>query len=79
MVKLFRSDREVTSNPCLSVCFIRPEILGIFSYFRHIRIISYVGLESYFLAINLDATSLYNVFNNLIYVFRCKYITILNE
>ena len=62
MAVLFRLDREITSNPCLSVCFIGLEILGI---------------ESFLLSINLDVMSSSSVFSSLISVFRCKGITIL--
>ena len=48
-------------------------------YSRHIRIICCVGLEPFLLAINLDVVSSSNVFSNLIYVFRCEGITILNQ
>ena len=52
---------------------------SILKYSRHIRIISCVGLEPFVIVINLDAMSFSNVFNSLIYVFRCKGITILNQ
>ena len=48
-------------------------------YFRHIRITSCIGLESFLLAINLDAMSSSNIFSSLIFVFRCKCITVLNQ
>ena len=41
-------------------------------YYKNIRIISYVGLESFLLYINLDVVSSSNVFSSLIYVFRYK-------
>ena len=62
---------------CSSVCFIRLEILSILGN-RHIRIISYVILESFILVINLDVVSYSNVFNILIFVFIYKGITVLN-
>ena len=52
MTVLLQSNREVTSNLCLLVGFIR-------------------------LAINLDAMSLSNIFSSLIFMFRCKGITVL--
>ena len=64
MAVLLRLDREITSNPCLSVCFIGLGILAI---------------ESFLLAINLDVMSFFSVFSSLIYVFRCKGITILTQ
>ena len=48
-------------------------------YSIHIRIISCVGLEPFILAINLDVLSSSNVFSNLIYVFKCKGITVRNQ
>ena len=48
-------------------------------YSRHIMIISNVGLELFLLAINLDVVSFSNVFNNLIYMFGCRDITVLNQ
>ena len=43
-------------------------------YYMHIRIISCVSLQSFLLAINLDALSSSNVFRSLIYMFRYKSI-----
>ena len=48
-------------------------------YSRHIRIISCIGPEPFLLVINLDVMSSSNVFSNLIYVFKCKGITMLNQ
>ena len=48
-------------------------------YSRHIMIISYVGLKLFLLAINLNIVSSSNIFSNLIYVFECKDITVLNQ
>ena len=48
-------------------------------YFRDIRIISYVGLKPFLLAINLNVVLSSNVFNSLIYVFRCKGIIVMNQ
>ena len=48
-------------------------------YFRHIMIIYYIGIESFILIINLDVVSSFDVFSSLIYVFRCKGITVINE
>ena len=45
----------------------------------HIRIISCVGIEPFLLAINLDVVSSSNVFSNLIFVFICKCIIVLNQ
>ena len=45
----------------------------------HIRIISCVSLEPFLLTLNLDAMSSSNVFSSLIYVFRCKGMTVLNK
>ena len=47
-------------------------------YFRHIRIASCVGFEPFMFTINFDAIS-FNVFNSLIYMFRCKDITVMNQ
>ena len=47
--------------------------------YRYIRIIFYVSLESFLLAINLDVVLSSNVFNSLISIFRCKDITVLNQ
>ena len=48
-------------------------------YYRHIRIITCVGLEPFLLAINLDVVSSSNVLSSLIYVFKFKSITVLNQ
>ena len=48
-------------------------------YSRHIRIISCIDLESFLLIINLNIVSSSNVFSSLIYVFRSKGITVLNQ
>ena len=48
-------------------------------YSRHIRITSCAGLESFLLAINLDVMSSSNVFRSLIFMFRCKGITVVNQ
>ena len=48
-------------------------------YSRHIRIISYVSLESFLLSINLNVVSFSNVFSSFIYVFICKGILVLNK
>ena len=48
-------------------------------YFKHIMITSCVGLKLFLLAITLDAMSSFNVFNRLIYVFKCKCITVLKQ
>ena len=45
-------------------------------YSRHIKIITCVGLQSFLFAINLNDMSSYNVFSNLISVFRCKVISV---
>ena len=42
-------------------------------------IITCVDLESLILSVNLDNVSFSNAFSNLIYVFKCKGITILNK
>ena len=49
-------------------------------YSRHIRIISYIGLESFLLSINLDAMLSFNVISSLIYVFSIyKCIIVMNQ
>ena len=48
-------------------------------YSRHIRIIICVGLEPFFLAINLNVLSSFNVFSSLISMFIYKIITIMNQ
>ena len=48
-------------------------------YSKHIRIICYVNLEPFLLAIDLDVVSSFNVFSSLIYVFKCKGITVINQ
>ena len=63
---LLQSDKIITSNPYLSINFIKPEIF-------------YIDLEPFLLAINLDVMSSFNIFISLIYIFRCKDITILNQ
>ena len=45
-------------------------------YSRHIKIITCVGLKSFLFAMNLNDMSSSNVFSNLIYVFRCKVISV---
>ena len=62
--KLFRSDREVISNPYLSVYFNKYGILA--RYSRSLTTTNYIGLESFILAINLEA----NVFSILISMFE---------
>ena len=42
-------------------------------------IISCVGFEPFLFAINLDVVLSSNVFSSLIYVFRCKGITVMNQ
>ena len=47
-------------------------------YSRHLRIISFIDLEPFLLAINLDVVSS-NVFSSLISMFKYKGITVLNQ
>ena len=44
-------------------------------YCRHLRIINCVGIKLFFLAINLDAVSSFNIFSTLVYV--CRYNVLL--
>ena len=74
-VVLLQSDREVTSNSCSSLYFIRSGILCILGILR----LSHVGLEPFLLTINLDVVSSSNVFSSLIFVFRYKDIIVLNQ
>ena len=41
--------------------------------------ISCIGLKSFLLVINLNAMSFSNVFSHLIFMFKCKGITIMNQ
>ena len=45
----------------------------------HIKITTYVGLELFLLVIKFDVMSFSNIFNSLIFVFKCKGITVLNQ
>ena len=47
-------------------------------YSRHIRIIYCVSLDLYLLAINLEILSSFYVFSSLIFMLKCKSITVLN-
>ena len=62
--------REITLNPCSLVCFIRLEILGILDILR----LPFVSVSSCFCLLCHP-----NVFSSLIFVFKCKDITILNQ
>ena len=55
------------------------QCISSFRYFIHIMITSCVDLEPFLLDISLDAMSYFNVFSDLIFVFRCKCIIILNQ
>ena len=48
-------------------------------YFIHVMITSCVDLKPFLLDISLDVMSSSNVFNDLIFMFRCKCIIILNQ
>ena len=45
----------------------------------HIRITPCVDLDPFLFAINLNGMSSFNVFNRLIYMFRYKSITVLDQ
>ena len=48
-------------------------------YYRYIITISCVDLESFLIVIDFDVASFSNVFSSLIYVFKYKRITVLNQ
>ena len=41
-------------------------------YFKHLRIINYIGLEPFIHVINLDVVLSSNVFITLVYAFKCN-------
>ena len=41
-------------------------------YYRHFRIINYIGLKLFIFIINLNVIQSSNIFSTLVYVFRCN-------
>ena len=65
-IVLSRSNKEVISNACSSICFIKLEILCILGILGLSLV--YACLETFLLAINLDVVSSSNIFNSDFYV-----------
>ena len=76
IVTLLRSDKKITLNLYSSICFIRPKILCILGI---LGLSFCVGLKPFIFDIYLNTMLSFNIFNDLIYIFKNKDINILNK